>query len=261
MKNPNFSFEKTDICDAKAITDIFDRYKPSGMMHLAAESHVDRSIDGPEQFIQTNIVGTYRLLQASREYVDRTGNKDSFRFLHVSTDEVFGSLGADDPGFNESTPYDPHSPYSASKAASDHLVRAWGDTYGLPILVTNCSNNYGPYQFPEKLIPVIILKALSGQSIPVYGKGENVRDCLYATDHCDALFQIVKSGRDGEIHNIGGNNEQTNLDIVKKSCSIMGTIRRPVENREAQTISFCASQLRRSIALQKQVYLGPVRNA
>jgi len=225
MKNPNFSFEQTDICDAKAITDIFDRYKPSGMMHLAAESHVDRSIDGPEQFIQTNIVGTYRLLQASREYVDRTGNKDSFRFLHVSTDEVFGSLGVDDPGFNESTPYDPHSPYSASKAASDHLVRAWGDTYGLPVLVTNCSNNYGPYQFPEKLIPVVILRCLRGEPIPIYGKGDNIRDWLYVGDHCSAIQTVFEKGTSGQTYNIGGNNEQTNLDLVKQLCHSLDQIR------------------------------------
>ena len=181
-------------------------------------------------------MGTFRLLQIARRYYQalEQDEKESFRFLHVSTDEVFGSLGMSDPAFTETTPYDPHSPYSASKAGSDHLVRAWYDTYGLPVLISNCSNNYGPFQFPEKLIPVVILKALSGQPIPVYGKGENVRDWLYVTDHCEALFQIVKSGRAGETYNIGGNNEQTNLDIVKKICSILDAIRPAAENSEAQ---------------------------
>jgi dTDP-glucose 4,6-dehydratase len=215
-------------------------------MHLAAESHVDRSIDGPGEFIHTNVVGTYNLLQASLQYwrsLPEDGRsdmedgaakvpypishipyptKESFRFLHVSTDEVYGSLDADAPGFSETTPYDPHSPYSASKAASDHLARAWGDTYGLPVLVTNCSNNYGPYQFPEKLIPVVILKCLRGEPIPVYGKGENIRDWLYVTDHAEALYAVVTKGRVGETYNIGGNNEQNNLNLVKKICEIIG---------------------------------------
>ena len=186
---PGFSFIQADICDAEAMRQAFDAIKPDAVMHLAAESHVDRSIDGPGEFIATNITGTFQLLQAALGYWRAVSGaaKDNFRFLHVSTDEVFGSLGPTDPAFNESTPYDPHSPYSASKAASDHLARAWMDTYGLPVVVTNCSNNYGPYQFPEKLIPVVILKCLRGEAIPVYGKGENIRDWLYVDDHARAL--------------------------------------------------------------------------
>ena len=204
-------------------------------MHLAAESHVDRSIDGPGEFIQTNILGTFNLLQAALGYwrsLSRGGSEKvddpsdlstqkSFRFLHVSTDEVYGSLAPDALGFSEATPYDPHSPYSASKAASDHLARAWADTYGLPVLVTNCSNNYGPYQFPEKLIPVVILKCLRGESIPVYGKGENIRDWLYVTDHAEALYTVVTKGRVGETYNIGGNNERQNIELVRTLCSLM----------------------------------------
>lgn len=238
--------------DQKSLVEIFDHYQPDAVMHLAAESHVDRSIDGPGEFIQTNIVGTYNLLQAALEYwrglpeaesekvgTCESGNvqsesgdlstfkpshlptRKSFRFLHVSTDEVYGSLAPDAPGFSETTPYDPHSPYSASKAASDHLARAWADTYGLPVLVTNCSNNYGPYQFPEKLIPVVILKCLRGEPIPVYGKGENIRDWLYVGDHAEALYTVLTKGRVGETYNIGGNNEQTNLNLVKKLCEIL----------------------------------------
>ncbi|MGY8750388.1 MAG: dTDP-glucose 4,6-dehydratase, partial [Pirellulales bacterium] len=234
--NPKLQICVADICDTQLIEPRITDFRPNAIMHLAAESHVDRSIEGPEEFINTNIVGTFRLLQIARRYYQalEQDEKESFRFLHVSTDEVFGSLGMSDPAFTETTPYDPHSPYSASKAGSDHLVRAWYDTYGLPVLISNCSNNYGPFQFPEKLIPVVILKALSGQPIPVYGKGENVRDWLYVTDHCEALFQIVKSGRAGETYNIGGNNEQTNLDIVKKICSILDAIRPAAENSEAQ---------------------------
>jgi len=265
--DPNYHFEQIDLAadplkrcegenvekwegDQKSLQSIFEEYQPDAVMHLAAESHVDRSIDGPGEFIQTNVVGTFNLLQASLQYwrglpeaggpsrsdtlvaseVDKkaTGvsllrypTKESFRFLHVSTDEVYGSLAPDAPGFSEITPYDPHSPYSASKAASDHLARAWADTYGLPVLVTNCSNNYGPYQFPEKLIPVVILKCLRGEPIPVYGKGENVRDWLYVTDHAEALYTVLTKGRIGETYNIGGNNEQTNLDLIKQICAIL----------------------------------------
>jgi dTDP-glucose 4,6-dehydratase len=201
----------------------FAETRPIGIMHLAAESHVDRSIDGSDAFIQTNVVGTHTLLQVALQYVkelDPTARR-RFRFLHVSTDEVYGSLGIDEPAFTEHTRYDPHSPYSASKAASDHLVRAWGDTYGLPILITNCSNNYGPYQFPEKLIPVVILKAIRGEPIPVYGKGENIRDWLYVADHARAIQQVFARGRPGQTYNIGGNNERRNIDLVRVLCCLL----------------------------------------
>ena len=205
-------------------------------MHLAAESHVDRSIDGPGAFIQTNVVGTYTLLQAARAYWEDAGRPDSFRFHHISTDEVFGSLGATGQ-FTESTPYDPRSPYSASKASSDHLVRAWGETYGLPILLTNCSNNYGPYHFPEKLIPVVILNALAGQPIPVYGKGENVRDWLYVEDHADALLTVLENGRTGQSYNIGGENEAQNIELVRKICALLDE-RRPEAAPHDRLITF-----------------------
>jgi dTDP-glucose 4,6-dehydratase len=196
-------------------------------MHLAAESHVDRSIDGPGEFISTNVNGTFQLLQASLGYWRSLEGvaREAFRFLHVSTDEVFGSLGSADPAFNEDTPYDPHSPYSASKAASDHLARAWADTYGLPVIVTNCSNNYGPYQFPEKLIPVVILKALRGDPIPVYGKGENIRDWLYVEDHAEALLAAMQKGRVGQTYCIGGNNERRNIDLVRLLCQVLDELR------------------------------------
>jgi dTDP-glucose 4,6-dehydratase len=196
-------------------------------MHLAAESHVDRSIDGPGEFIATNVTGTFQLLQAALGHWRTLEGvaKDAFRFLHVSTDEVFGSLGPTDPAFNESTPYDPHSPYSASKASSDHLARAWMDTYGLPVVVTNCSNNYGPYQFPEKLIPVVILKCLRGDAIPVYGKGENIRDWLYVDDHARALLAAVEKGTPGRTYCIGGDNERRNIDLVKLLCSLLDEFR------------------------------------
>ena len=189
-------------------------------MHLAAESHVDRSIDGPSAFIETNITGTYTLLEAARSYWSTQGKPDSFRFHHISTDEVFGSLGPSGM-FTEDTPYDPRSPYSASKASSDHLVRAWHETYGLPVVLTNCSNNYGPYHFPEKLIPVVILKALAGQPIPIYGTGDNVRDWLYVEDHADALLTVLRAGEVGRSYNIGGENERSNLELVRTICSIL----------------------------------------
>jgi dTDP-glucose 4,6-dehydratase len=245
--NPLHQFLKADICDAAAMKTAFSEFKPDAVMHLAAESHVDRSIDGPGEFIHTNITGTYTLLQTALDYwrtlpqiptsqlqtpnfSSQTPNsqlptpQESFRFLHVSTDEVYGSLG-DTGHFTESTPYDPHSPYSASKAASDHLARAWMDTYGLPVIVTNCSNNYGPYQFPEKLIPVVILKALRGEPIPVYGKGENIRDWLYVEDHAEALLASVSTGIPGETYNIGGNNELRNIDLVRMICGILDELR------------------------------------
>lgn len=226
-----YRFVQADICDAPAVNRIFEEHRPDAVMHLAAESHVDRSIDGPGAFIQTNVVGTLNLLQAARAlWLSPRGQAaaapaPACRFLHVSTDEVFGSLGPKDPAFCETTSYDPHSPYSASKAASDHLARAWFHTYGLPVLVTNCSNNYGPYQFPEKLIPVVILKALRGDPIPVYGRGENVRDWLFVEDHASALYLVLKRGRVGETYTIGGNNELRNLDLVRLLCSLLDELR------------------------------------
>ncbi|HMO12745.1 MAG TPA: dTDP-glucose 4,6-dehydratase [Pirellulaceae bacterium] len=218
----NYRFAQIDIVDAAAVGETIEGFRPHGIMHLAAESHVDRSIDGPGQFIQTNVVGTFNLLHAALNYwrqVDQA-SQARFRFLHVSTDEVYGSLGATGL-FTENTPYDPHSPYSASKASSDHLARAWHDTYGLPVLVTNCSNNYGPHQFPEKLIPVVILKCLRGEPIPVYGQGENVRDWLYVEDHCEALDLVLHKGCPGQTYNIGGNNELRNIDLVHTLCDLM----------------------------------------
>lgn len=219
--HPCHEFLEADICDAATIQSAFARFRPDAVMHLAAESHVDRSIDGPMEFVQTNVVGTVTLLQAAREYIS-THNVplSSFRFLHVSTDEVYGSLG-ETGRFTETTAYDPHSPYSASKAASDHFARAWHDTYGLPVLVTNCSNNYGPFQFPEKLIPVVILKALRGDPVPVYGKGENIRDWLYVEDHAEALLTVLEKGRIGQTYNIGGDNEMRNIDLVRLLCRIL----------------------------------------
>ncbi|MCR9061403.1 MAG: dTDP-glucose 4,6-dehydratase, partial [Rhodobacteraceae bacterium] len=209
--DPLYAFEKADIRDRAALQRIFAEHRPDAVMHLAAESHVDRSIDGPSDFIDTNIGGTFNMLEASRRYWEDMGRPEGFRFHHISTDEVFGSLGKEGL-FTESTGYDPRSPYSASKAASDHLVRAWHETYGLPVVVTNCSNNYGPYHFPEKLVPVVILNALAGKSIPVYGKGENVRDWLYVEDHADALLLVLQKGTSGRSYNVGGENERRNID-------------------------------------------------
>jgi len=214
---PGYAFERADIRDRAALDRIFEAHQPDAVMHLAAESHVDRSIDGPAAFIDTNVVGTYTLLEAARAY---WGGTRDFRFHHISTDEVYGTLGATGR-FSETTPYAPNSPYSASKAASDHLVHAWGETYGLPVVMTNCSNNYGPFHFPEKLIPVVILNALAGKPIPVYGRGENVRDWLYVEDHARALLTVVANGRLGESYNIGGNAEAKNLDLVEKICALM----------------------------------------
>lgn len=220
-----YAFEQADICDAAALARIFATHQPDAVMHLAAESHVDRSIDGPAAFIETNVTGTFTLLQAAREYWEGRGKFEGFRFHHISTDEVFGSLAADDPAFSETTPYAPNSPYSASKAASDHLVRAWGETYGLPVVLSNCSNNYGPFHFPEKLIPVVILNALAGQPIPVYGKGENVRDWLFVEDHAEALLLVLEKGALGESYNIGGDNEARNIDLVREICSILDDLK------------------------------------
>ena len=220
--SPNYYFEQADICDAEAMDRIFTQYKPSAMMHLAAESHVDRSIDGPADFVQTNVVGTYILLEAARKYWKSLSADDAgkFRFHHISTDEVYGTLG--ETGlFTETTPYQPNSPYSATKAGSDHLVRAWHHTYGLPVLMTNCSNNYGPYQFPEKLIPVVINNALAGKPLPIYGKGENIRDWLYVDDHARALRLVLAEGKLCESYNVGGFNEHTNLEVVQLICQIL----------------------------------------
>lgn len=215
-----YSFEKADIRDRAALDRIFATHSPDAVMHLAAESHVDRSIDGPSDFIETNITGTFNLLEAARAHWTRQGKPETFRFHHISTDEVFGSLGPEGQ-FTETTAYDPRSPYSASKAASDHLVRAWHETYGLPVVLTNCSNNYGPYHFPEKLIPVVILNALHGKPIPIYGKGENVRDWLYVEDHADALLLVVQKGAVGRSYNIGGENERRNIDLVRTICALL----------------------------------------
>ncbi|MFA8441773.1 dTDP-glucose 4,6-dehydratase [Yoonia sp.] len=218
--DPLYRFEQANICDRAAIDRILAQHRPDAIMHLAAESHVDRSIDGPGAFIETNVTGTYTLLEAARSYWEAQGKPATFRFHHISTDEVYGSLGTDGQ-FTEDTPYDPRSPYSASKAASDHLVRAWAETYGLPVILTNCSNNYGPYHFPEKLIPVVILNALHGKPIPVYGKGENVRDWLYVEDHADALLTVLRQGQVGRSYNIGGENEARNIDLVMMICALL----------------------------------------
>jgi dTDP-glucose 4,6-dehydratase len=220
--NPRYAFAKVDICDGPALRALFDRYQPHGVMNLAAESHVDRSIDGPGEFIRTNVVGTFTLLQEALRYWRgiEAGRRSAFRLLHVSTDEVYGSLGAEGL-FTEATAYQPNSPYSASKASSDHLVRAWRETYELPTLVTNCSNNYGPYHFPEKLIPHMIIKGLAEQELPVYGDGQNIRDWLYVEDHARALTLVLERGRLGQTYNIGGRNERTNLHVVKTICGLL----------------------------------------
>jgi dTDP-glucose 4,6-dehydratase len=222
LGNSNHHFVKGEIQDAKLVSDLFEQYRPNAVVNFAAESHVDRSIDGPTQFIDTNIGGTFNLLECARDYWRKCSPEtaDTFRFLHVSTDEVYGSLGSEGR-FSETTPYAPNSPYSASKAASDHLVRAWHHTYGLPVLTTNCSNNYGPYQFPEKLIPLFIHKARAGQALPIYGDGSNVRDWLYVEDHCSAIWEVLASGRPGEVYNIGGNQEKTNLEVVYTLCALL----------------------------------------
>ncbi|MDD4864946.1 MAG: dTDP-glucose 4,6-dehydratase [Alishewanella agri] len=218
-----YTFIQADICDAAVMAALFEKYQPDAVMHLAAESHVDRSIDGPAAFIETNIVGTYTLLEAARNYwkVLPEARKQAFRFHHISTDEVYGDLHGTDDLFTETTPYSPSSPYSASKASSDHLVRAWHRTYGLPVIVTNCSNNYGPYHFPEKLIPLMILNALAGKPLPVYGKGNQIRDWLYVEDHARALYKVVTEGKVGETYNIGGHNEKQNIEVVHAICDLM----------------------------------------
>ncbi|EMB9114550.1 dTDP-glucose 4,6-dehydratase [Klebsiella quasipneumoniae] len=224
--NERYSFSQTDITDAKSVAEQFSAFRPDIVMHLAAESHVDRSIDGPAAFIQTNLIGTFTLLEAARQYWSAldTAQKQTFRFHHISTDEVYGDLHGTDELFTEETPYAPSSPYSASKAGSDHLVRAWNRTYGLPVVVTNCSNNYGPYHFPEKLIPLTILNALAGKPLPVYGNGEQIRDWLYVEDHARALYKVATEGRSGETYNIGGHNERKNIDVVRTICAILDKV-------------------------------------
>ena len=235
-----YAFEQADIREADAMARILATHRPDAVMHLAAESHVDRSIDGPGAFIDTNVRGTYVLLDSARAYWVAQGRPQGFRFHHISTDEVYGTLGATGQ-FTEDTPYAPNSPYSASKAASDHLVRAWGETYGLPYVLTNCSNNYGPFHFPEKLIPVVILKALAGEPIPVYGQGLNVRDWLYVEDHADALLTVLQRGANHRSYNIGGENEAKNIDIVTKICAILDR-KRPKTTPYAEQITFVADR-------------------
>lgn len=238
-----YIFEKADICDQTRLESIFLTHRPDAVMHLAAESHVDRSIDGPAAFIETNIVGTYTLLEATRAYwlTLSDNSKQAFRFHHISTDEVYGDLNNTTDLFTETTSYDPSSPYSASKAASDHLVRSWLRTYGLPTIITNCSNNYGPYHFPEKLIPLVILNALEGKPLPIYGKGEQIRDWLYVEDHAQALYQVVTKGRVGETYNIGGHNENKNIDVVESICNILNELV-PSEHDYKEQITFVADR-------------------
>ena len=225
--NERYQFSQTDICDQVELEKLFQEFQPDSVMHLAAESHVDRSIDGPAAFIQTNIVGTYSLLEAARKYwLSLTLDaKEAFRFHHISTDEVYGDLEGTTDLFTEATPYQPSSPYSASKASSDHLVRAWHRTYGLPVIVTNCSNNYGPYHFPEKLIPLVILNALDEKPLPIYGNGQQIRDWLFVEDHARALYKVVTEGREGETYNIGGHNEKRNIEVVKTICTILDELK------------------------------------
>ena len=237
--NPNYTFEHADIRNRNALDHIFEKHQPHAVMHLAAESHVDRSIDGPADFIETNVNGTFNLLEAARSYWQASEKLKTFRFHHISTDEVFGSLPTDPAvQFTEETPYDPRSPYSASKASSDHLVRAWHETYGLPVVLTNCSNNYGPYHFPEKLIPVIILNALAGKPLPIYGNGSNIRDWLYVEDHADALLLVLEKGTIGWSYNIGGENERTNLEMVQTLCKLLDRLKPRKKGSYADLITF-----------------------
>ena len=239
--HPNYAFEQVDIRDREGLDAVFAKHTPDAVMHLAAESHVDRSIDGPADFIETNIDGTFNMLEAARSYWRAQGQPDTFRFHHISTDEVFGSLGPTGM-FTETTPYDPRSPYSASKASSDHLVRAWHETYSLPVVLTNCSNNYGPYHFPEKLIPVVILNALAGKPLPIYGDGGNIRDWLYVEDHAHALLLVLAKGALGRSYNIGGENERTNLELVKTLCGILDRLRPRDAGSYADLITFVSDR-------------------
>lgn len=236
--DPRYQFKHIDICDADALTVAFDEFQPDAIMHLAAESHVDRSIDGPAEFITTNIVGTYTLLEVARKYWSALDQdkKAAFKFHHISTDEVYGDLEGTTDLFTETTPYAPSSPYSASKASSDHLVRAWNRTYGLPTLVTNCSNNYGPYHFPEKLIPLVILNALNGKPLPIYGKGDQIRDWLFVEDHAKALYKVITEGVIGETYNIGGHNEKQNIEVVKTICKILDELRPQANQQPYETL-------------------------
>jgi dTDP-glucose 4,6-dehydratase len=231
-------FVQGDICERERVRNLLATHRPRAIVHFAAESHVDRSIAGPAEFVQTNVVGTWALLEEARAYWDARGRDAAFRFLHVSTDEVYGSLGPDDPALTEETPYAPNSPYAASKAASDHMVRAYHHTYGLPTLTTNCSNNYGPRQFPEKLIPLFIRNALAGKPLPVYGDGKNVRDWLYVADHCDAVRLVLEKGKVGETYNIGGENERANIDVVKTICALLDELRPQADGRYADLIQY-----------------------
>ena len=237
-------FVHGDICDRALVDSMLARHRPRAIVHFAAESHVDRSIHGPGAFVRTNVEGTFTLLEGARAWWSSlpSGEREEFRFLHVSTDEVYGSLGPDDPAFSETTPYAPNSPYSASKAASDHLVRAWHHTYGLPVLTTNCSNNYGPYQFPEKLIPLVIVNALAGKPLPLYGDGLNVRDWLYVGDHCSAIREVLARGRPGETYNVGGNSERTNLEIVRAVCALLDELRPDPAGARERLITFVADR-------------------
>ncbi len=267
-KSPLYHFEQADICDPFAVKRLFDDFQPDTIMHLAAESHVDRSIDDPLCFVKTNVLGTANLLQCALEYWRglQDDRKAAFRFQHISTDEVYGSLGAEG-FFKETTPYDPKSPYSASKASSDHLVRAWGHTFNLPVLISNCSNNYGPFHFPEKLIPLVILNGLDGKQLPIYGKGENVRDWLYVEDHAKALWLINEKGTPGETYNIGGHNERTNLEVVKTICTILDELRPKAQGKYSDQIVFVTDRpghdLRYAIdsdKLQKELGWKPEEN-
>ncbi|WP_027783708.1 MULTISPECIES: dTDP-glucose 4,6-dehydratase [Burkholderia] len=242
--NPKHVFARVDICDRDALDALFAEHKPRAVLHFAAESHVDRSIHGPADFVRTNVVGTFALLEATRQYWNDLNDVDkaAFRFLHVSTDEVFGSLSATDPQFSEMTPYAPNSPYSATKAGSDHLVRAYHHTYGLPVLTTNCSNNYGPYQFPEKLIPLMIANALAGKPLPVYGDGQNVRDWLYVGDHCSAIREVLARGAPGETYNVGGWNEKKNLEVVHTLCDLLDKARPKAAGSYRDQITYVADR-------------------
>lgn len=238
--DPGYHFVRGDIGDIELLRNLLEQYQPDAIINFAAESHVDRSILSPQDFIQTNVLGTFQLLEASKAYWEKLSpqKRETFRFLHVSTDEVYGSLSPTDPAFREDTPYAPNSPYAASKAGSDHFVRAYHQTYGLPTLTTNCSNNYGPRQFPEKLIPLIILNALNGKPLPIYGDGQNVRDWLYVEDHCDAIYLVLQQSRLGETYNIGGNNEQTNLTVVEKICAILDELAPKSNFRHSSLITY-----------------------
>jgi len=236
-------FVQGDICERERVRNLLATHRPRAIVHFAAESHVDRSIAGPAEFVQTNVVGTWALLEEARAYWEARGRDAGFRFLHISTDEVYGSLGPDDPAFAEETPYAPNSPYAASKAAADHLVRAYQHTYGLPTLTTNCSNNYGPRQYPEKLIPLVIRNALAGEPLPVYGDGRNVRDWLYVADHCEAVRLVLEKGRVGETYNIGGENERANIDVVRTICAVLERLRPPPAGSYAQLIRHVTDRL------------------